>query len=662
MHSNSRRKFDNRDMRTMVSQQQFKGLLTRLRSDASGNALMIGAAAMFPLIGIVGGALDIGRMYAAKTRLQHACDAAVLGGRQAMTGSTWNAESAAVAAQFFNMNYPANKYGTKFPAATAGGIDGITFTPNIDGSITAVAEALVPMTLMRVFGASDSSVKVSCKAQVNLPNTDVMMVLDTTGSMNETNPGDSANRISTMKTAVNAFYNVLDDANSAGATIRYGFVPYSTTVNVGSLLKPEWMVDEWEYQSRQPDGVETVEYAGGASMASDNIDWKKISGSWTSSSSNLPLEACVAPADTTVWGPSTVISQTSTPYPGPPAGTKTVKTIQYSVDGKRYSVNNTGTSCSLLTEVFTNYVEEYKQVTYPVQWDAGTTDQYWWKYKPVSYDVSGLTVGGSITAPIGSNHQPRSITWNGCIEERDTKEIKDKATIPKDAFDLDIDLVPNGDPKTQWRPALPKLVFARNDMNNWETSTVRSPADFTNVGDTESGSYAICPSPARKLATMSSLELSGYLDTLVPAGDTYHDIGMIWGARLLSSTGIFKSENSGGAAKHMIFMTDGETNTNPVNYDAYGWTALDRRRQDDKNIKPEKAKQDKDVEDRFTAMCEATRNKNITVWVIAFGTTLTPMLKDCASAGRSFQANNAAELQTAFSDIATKIANLRLVK
>ena len=58
--------------------------LTRLRRDTSGNTLAIAAAAMVPLIGIVGGAVDMSRIYIIKTRLQHACDAGALAGRKAM--------------------------------------------------------------------------------------------------------------------------------------------------------------------------------------------------------------------------------------------------------------------------------------------------------------------------------------------------------------------------------------------------------------------------------------------------------------------------------------------------------------------------------------------------------------------------------------------------
>src|SRR3546814_4518348 len=61
-----------------------KGFLTRLLHNEAGNTLAIVAAAIFPLAGMIGGGLDMSRLYLAKTRLQQACDAGALAGRKAM--------------------------------------------------------------------------------------------------------------------------------------------------------------------------------------------------------------------------------------------------------------------------------------------------------------------------------------------------------------------------------------------------------------------------------------------------------------------------------------------------------------------------------------------------------------------------------------------------
>src|SRR3546814_4366782 len=53
-----------------------------------------------------------------------------------------------------------------------------------------------------------------------------------------------------------------------------------------------------------------------------------------------------------------------------------------------------------------------------------------------------------------------------------------------------------------------------------------------------------------------------YVESLQPLGGTYHDVGMVWGARLLSPTGLFADENATAPnelplSRLIVFMTDG---------------------------------------------------------------------------------------------------------
>ena len=57
--------------------------MTRLGRDQRGNTIAIVAAAIVPLLGMIGGGIDMSRLYLAKTRLQQACDAGALAGRKA---------------------------------------------------------------------------------------------------------------------------------------------------------------------------------------------------------------------------------------------------------------------------------------------------------------------------------------------------------------------------------------------------------------------------------------------------------------------------------------------------------------------------------------------------------------------------------------------------
>ena len=57
-------------------------LLRSLLRDRAGNTLAIVAAAIAPLLAMVGGGIDMGRSYLSESRLQSACDAGVLAARK----------------------------------------------------------------------------------------------------------------------------------------------------------------------------------------------------------------------------------------------------------------------------------------------------------------------------------------------------------------------------------------------------------------------------------------------------------------------------------------------------------------------------------------------------------------------------------------------------
>ena len=110
--------------------------------------------------------------------------------------------------------------------------------------------------------------------------------------------------------------------------------------------------------------------------------------------------------------------------------------------------------------------------------------------------------------------------------------------------------------------------------------------------------------------------------------------------------------------RHLIFLTDGETNAQGNTYGAYGIEPSSQRRW----APGGKYTPNQTVENRFTFVCNELKNKNVTVWVIGFGTTMTPMLKNCAGSGHWFQANSASDLSAAFATIASAIGDLRITK
>lgn len=63
---------------------------------------------------------------------------------------------------------------------------------------------------------------------------------------------------------------------------------------------------------------------------------------------------------------------------------------------------------------------------------------------------------------------------------------------------------------------------------------------------------------------------------------------------------------------------------------------------------------------RFLQICEAIKAKNVTIWVVGFGTSITTALKTCATPGKTYSAANSAQLNENFQAIARQISKLRL--
>ena len=224
---------------------KLSAFLKRLYRDTSGNTLAIAAAAIIPLTAVIGSALDLSVAYMTRSRLQNACDAGVLAGRQLMQGTTFNQNVEDEADKFFDFNFPDGTSGTT----------GIEFEVAQDqqnqSQLLGSASALVPTSLMKIFGYANIPLEVACDATRDMGHNDIALVLDVTGSMNC--PAGTAggcggveqvgSKIGALRTGALGLYRALDSGD--GSITRFGIVPYSHTVNVArSLMNKDILVDQ----------------------------------------------------------------------------------------------------------------------------------------------------------------------------------------------------------------------------------------------------------------------------------------------------------------------------------------------------------------------------------------------------------------------------------
>ena len=641
-------------------------LFPSLLRNQSGNVLPIGTAGLMVLLALVGSGVEMSRAYRAEQRLQAACDAAVLAGRRSVGFDGFDDEAEQTARSYFNANFPEDRLEATNTEFTPSSYD--------DGNtVIGVATTSVNTLIMNVFGFEQVDLTAECTASMGVGNSDITMVLDTTGSMNNTLAGTSMRRIEALQNAMKNFYRTVETSTAASnARIRYAFVPYSSTVNVGQILldlDPDYLADSSRVQSRTPvfktvtnqvfdrwgDPVTTT---GTSSTTPSYTSWANWSSRY---SSDTQCEAN-RPANTT-WsnnGTPTTTTNTTVNGSGQQVTTTTVSQPQTNFEyrcNNRYVQRRTGSRNFLTTTTVTRD---------PVYRAETSTVFDFWRYEAVNFDTRIYKTFESIDLPLGANGTASSFLWDGCIEERATTNASSisfsgltGSISPSDATDLDVDTAPSSsDNSSKWRPLLRGAAYYRTTSSSGSTLTNNATSLFGVATSTA------CPREARLMAEMSEGEFDAYADALTPQGGTYHDIGLIWGARLSSPQGMFSSlinedpDNGAEVSRHLIFMTDGIMEPNRLTHSAYGVEYHDRRITTDGSTTTATTRHNS----RFLAVCEAVKAKGIRLWVIVFGTSLTTQMQTCSSPDSIFTASDSTQLNRAFQEIAKKVGELRVVQ
>ncbi len=628
-----------------------KGFLTGFLRDTAGNVLPLVAISMVLSAAIVGGGIDMSRAYRVENRLQSACDSAVLAGRRAVSSTGYDDPPKAQADAYFWTNFDNTNLETKNTVFLSTSVDN-------GQTVTGTASTKLDLAVMQMFGFKQFALSVDCSAAMGVGNSDVMMVLDTTGSMG-TSSG-TGTRMTALRTAMKNFYTTVKDASAGtNARIRYGFVPYSSTVNVGQLLytqDPTYLVNTYKIQSREPiykwstptnqttneykDEVysQTVQYANnstGYNKESKCNDKLPDNDGWVSNGN-----AVVSTVETTSSDGTKKTTSTTTRKPQ--------KIVVYLC--KKDADNNW-------------YIKTYSGTRdyYTYSTDTSSRQFDYWNYRQLSYDVSSYKAFQAVSTNTGSNGAAVSSTWAGCIEERGSVSAATFAyssingITPSGASDLDLDSAPTSDDGTKWAPLWPEVGYVRTT----------SGGSLTTSDTSKYGSYAnaYCPAKSQLLAEMTQTDFNSYADKLKEEGSTYLDIGMAWGGRLSSPSGIFKDNvnvvptNGGEVSRHIIFMTDGIMEPNYSIQSAWGIEWHDQRVTD--NGYSNDASRHTS---RFLAICEAIKAKGIRIWAISFTSGTNSTLSTCATTGSYYNADNPTELNDAFQEIAKQVGELRITQ
>lgn len=204
-------------------------VLTRLFRAKDGVILIKTALLIVPLIGMLGIGVDVSRVYLYRSHLSGALDAAILAGGKAFHSSTRDAEINA----FFDLNFNQNYMGGSVGELTITEIDSTT------KSLTVSATGSIPATFVSLFGFGDIAISASAEITSKITGLQLVMVLDSTGSMRQSSGGVS--RMTSLKSAANTLVNALFGQETVSTELEIAIVPYVTTVNVAHLLNSSYI-------------------------------------------------------------------------------------------------------------------------------------------------------------------------------------------------------------------------------------------------------------------------------------------------------------------------------------------------------------------------------------------------------------------------------------
>jgi Flp pilus assembly protein TadG len=199
----------------------------RFARDQRGNVAVMFAVAAVPMIGLLGGAVDLTRHQRHKVELLNAMDSAAIA--LAKRGAANDAEADA----FVNDYIAAIR--------TSGANDPMMHTQafdatEIEGGWRVTSDAYMDTAFMPVIGISRMPFDVSTEVMTAGGNYEVALALDNTGSMAE------RGKIRDLKVASNHLIDVLYEEPGAEDRVKMALVPFTTTVNIrGEAFKPEWL-------------------------------------------------------------------------------------------------------------------------------------------------------------------------------------------------------------------------------------------------------------------------------------------------------------------------------------------------------------------------------------------------------------------------------------
>ncbi len=196
----------------------------RFDRDQRGNVAVLFAFTAVPLIGLLGGSVDVTRHQRFKTEILDAMDAGAIA--LARQGTLSDAAADTFVNNYITTMMPRDSvlHMKRFDAI------------KIQGGYRVVSDGYMSTAFLPVVGMQQMPLNLSTEVMTTGGNYEIALALDNTGSMAE------HNKIGALRDAANHLTDVLFAEDGAKDRVKMALIPFTTTVNIrGDAFKPEWL-------------------------------------------------------------------------------------------------------------------------------------------------------------------------------------------------------------------------------------------------------------------------------------------------------------------------------------------------------------------------------------------------------------------------------------
>ena len=315
----------------------FSKIMHAFAHDTQGAVVAIVALGLVALVGAVGVAVDAGRAHLVESKLQSAVDSAGLAAGAAVSTADINA----LATKYVQLNFNPSGMG-----ATLGTVKTVVSSNN--QIVTISASATLPTTFMKIFGRKQVAIGVSSEITRSNKGIELVMVLDTTGSM-------AGSKITALKSAAHSLVGILFGSNASSENVWVGMVPFSQTVNIGTN-RSSWLDGTtFNWGSSSWKGCVDARATTGRDITDDPPSLEKlrayyweddINNDWILPPTTTTTTTCSKKSSCTCanWGPCAVTTSGNVTTTLACTGSGSSASCTKKVDTINYSITETGST------------------------------------------------------------------------------------------------------------------------------------------------------------------------------------------------------------------------------------------------------------------------------------------------------------------------------